>query len=322
MKTHSLSAALVTQGKHKFFTLTLPIEILANTCFVSNRQDDPDGGFQRVLDENRAAAIAKYIDQGFGVIPTSIILSAQEESSFEYDSKKKTINFKETPKAFLILDGQHRVYGFKMSTSTLRVPVVIFNGLTRSDEAKLFIDINTEQKPVPNELLLDIKKLARYENMEEEFLRSIFDLFHSDAESCMLGLMSPSRKVAGKLSRVTFYKSLKPILTKVIDNDYMNVYVALNNYLRAFQLMVQAHKLSISTITSPTLFTAIIQLFPYISVKVRDRYDESYAVDNFIAALKPISINVKANLFQKPGTSYKKVYDTFISALNKETIKF
>jgi hypothetical protein len=48
------SVSLVTQGKHRFYTLTVPSDILAKTCFVSTRYDDPKEGFQRLLDRNRA----------------------------------------------------------------------------------------------------------------------------------------------------------------------------------------------------------------------------------------------------------------------------
>ena len=197
-KRESISAVLITQGNHRFFTVALPISVLASTCTVSTRVDDPEIGFQRQLDEKRALRIAAYIDEGFGCIPTSIILSAQEASDFIYDSKSKTISFASIPKAFLILDGQHRVYGFKKATSDLRVPVVIFSGLSRVDEARLFIDINTEARPVPNELLLDIKSLAKYENEEEEFVRSVFDLLANEPTSCMRGLMSPAERTSGK----------------------------------------------------------------------------------------------------------------------------
>jgi DGQHR domain-containing protein len=232
----SVAAVLITQGKHRFYTVTLPISVLANTCAVSTRVDDPDGGFQRQLDEKRAFRIAAYIDEGFGCIPTSIILSAQESSDFVYDSRAKTVSFAATPKAFLILDGQHRVFGFKKATSELRVPVVIFSGLTRVDEARLFIDINTEARPVPNELLLDIKNLAKYENQEEEFVRSVFDLLSNDLNSCMRGLMSPAERVTGKVSRVTFRRAVRSILDQLIESEPERVYAALNNYLHGVRL--------------------------------------------------------------------------------------
>ena len=62
----------------------------------------------------------------------------------------------------------------------MRVPVVVYNGLSRTDETRLFIDINTKQRPVPPQLLLDIKRLAEIEDSSEITLREIFDRFHED----------------------------------------------------------------------------------------------------------------------------------------------
>jgi DGQHR domain-containing protein len=164
----SYSISLVSQGDHKFYTLTMPSDILARTCFISSRDENPIDGFQRLLDTSRAQSIADYIDNGFGTIPTAIILSAQPEAELEVIGRGKTVKFKDNPKAFLILDGQHRVYGFSKAQTAVRVPVVIYNGLSRRDESRIFIDINTRQKPVPNELLFDIKNIAEYENDNEQ----------------------------------------------------------------------------------------------------------------------------------------------------------
>src|ERR1700731_3743581 len=96
------SVSLVRQGKHKFYALTMRSDILARTCFVSTRFDDPKEGFQRILDKNRAQQIADYIDAGFGTIPTSIVLSAQPGAELQDIGKGKTIEFKTIKKAFLI----------------------------------------------------------------------------------------------------------------------------------------------------------------------------------------------------------------------------
>jgi DGQHR domain-containing protein len=199
------SVSLVTQGAHRFYTLTVPSDILARTSFVSTRYDDPREGFQRLLDVKRAREIARYIDEGLGTIPSSVVVSAQPEAEFKYDGRLRTIGFRDTPKAFLILDGQHRVYGFSLAKTTLRVPVVIYNGLSRKDETRLFIDINTKQRPVSNELLLDIRKLAEYENDVEHLLGKVFDLFSERPDSPLVGLMSSASKATGKISRVSFY---------------------------------------------------------------------------------------------------------------------
>src|SRR5262245_52410374 len=98
----SYTASLVRQGKKRFYTLTMPSNVLAETCSVDIRAEDPIKGFQRRLDLRRAKDIAKYIDHGFGTIPGSIILSAQPEAELAYNRAKRTINFKKHPRAFLI----------------------------------------------------------------------------------------------------------------------------------------------------------------------------------------------------------------------------
>jgi len=109
-------------------------DLLAANSYVASRQEDPKEGFQRYLNKARALEIAEYIDAGFGTIPSSIVLSAQSDSDFVYDSKNKTINFIPSKYTFLILDGQHRVYGFSLARSKLRVPVVVYDGLSLEDE--------------------------------------------------------------------------------------------------------------------------------------------------------------------------------------------
>ena len=119
------SVSLVRQGEHRFYSFTMPSDVLAESCFVINRDEDPIEGFQRELDRKRATEIANYIDSGLGTIPSSIVLSAQEECEFTYDSKAKSVGFKRTKKAFLIIDGQHRVYGFKLAKTAFRIPVIV-----------------------------------------------------------------------------------------------------------------------------------------------------------------------------------------------------
>ncbi len=141
----SFAASLLSQGKHRFFTLSMPSDVLAETCTVDRRAENPEQGFQRYLDKKRAQDIADYIDAGFGTIPTSIVLSAQDTAQMKYSSSKRTLRFRKVNGAFLILDGQHRVYGFHTANTRIRVPVVIYNNLSRAEECQLFMDINTKQ---------------------------------------------------------------------------------------------------------------------------------------------------------------------------------
>jgi DGQHR domain-containing protein len=306
----SYTASLVSQGRHRFFSLTIPSDVLARTCFVISRDEDPLEGFQRLLDRDRAQQIADYIDAGLGTIPTSVILSAQESADFTYDQRKRTVRFKDSSKSFLILDGQHRVYGFHLAKSELRAPVVVYNDLSRTDESRLFIDINTKQKPVPNELLLDIRKLADYRNDVETKLGDIFDLFATDTQSPLLGSMSPSKRQKEHISRVTFNAGIKPILYIFGDASPSEIYPVLASYLVSIKKEASERSLEID-LTQPIVFRALMAVFPDVAQRVTDRFGKDYSTDNFSKIVTEMLKNVKpaaARNIGKSVTSYAKIF--------------
>ncbi len=310
------SVSLVTQGKHRFYTLTVPSEVLARTCFVTTRDEDPITGFQRVLDKTRAQQIADYIDSGLGTIPSSIVLSAQPDADLRVIGRGKTIEFNDTKKAFLVLDGQHRVYGFSLAKTSLRVPAVIYNGLSRRDESRLFIDINTKQRPVPNELLLDIKRLAEYENDTEQLLREIYDLFAINPGSPLFATLSPSAKAAGKISRVTFNAAVKPLVPIFSEANPESAYAALSAYLQAFLSCASEVKLD-PHLANPTVFRAVVALFPEVAQRVKDRYGATYSVAHFHEGLEPILPRMKQSQFSSPGNSPRVLLDDLAKVLKR-----
>jgi DGQHR domain-containing protein len=308
------SVSLVTQGRHRFYTLTMPSDVLANTCFVSNRYDDPDQGFQRLLDKKRAEEIAAYIDSGFGTIPSSIVLSAQPDAEFRVIGKGKTIEFRNTRKAFLILDGQHRIYGFSLARTALRIPVVVYNGLSRTDESRLFIDINTKQRPVPNELLLDIKKLAEYETDFERLLGELFDLFKARTDSPLVGLLSPAERKKGLISRVTFNAALKPLIPSFGGSEPSEIYEALSAYISAFVRGADRLKAR-GAITKPPVFRAAMSLFPEAAQRAKDKFGKPYNIDNFYEVLRPMFSRITTANLRKPGNSHKELHAIMSKAL-------
>jgi len=308
------SVSLVTQGRHRFYTLTMPSDVLAKTCFVTTRNEDPDKGFQRVLDRKRAQEIADYIDTGLGTIPGSIVLSAQPDADLRVIGRGKTLEFRNTRKAFLILDGQHRVYGFSLAKNSLRVPVVVYNGLSRKDESRLFIDINTKQRPVPNELLLDIKKLAEYENDVETLLGKVFDLFKDRSDSPLVGLLSSSERKKGFISRVTFNAALKPLVPTLGANDPDEIYEALGAYLSAFIKGADRLKAK-DAIVKPPVFRAAMLLFAEVAQRAKDRFGKPYTADKFYEILKPMFAELSPTHLRRPGNSHKELHGILSKAL-------
>jgi len=116
------------------------------------------------------------------------------------------------------------------------VPVAIYSGLTRAEEAKLFIDINTTQRGVPVALLLDIKQIAEMESNREQLLREYFDRLNKDPKSPLVGKLSAAKSLKGRISRVTFNRAVASALSSgvLLDADADFRYRLILNYLNAF----------------------------------------------------------------------------------------
>jgi DGQHR domain-containing protein len=218
-----------------------------------------------------------------------------------------------------VLDGQHRIYGFHLAKSELRVPVVVYNELSRVDESRLFIDINTKQRPVPNELLLDIRKLADYRNDLESRLGDVFDLFATEPTSPLMGAMSPSKRKKDHISRVTFNAAVKPIISLFGDADVKDIYSVLSAFVTAFVSEAAERKLDID-LTAPIVFRAVLSVFPEIVQRVRDKFGTDYTPDNFSAILKDMFKGIKPSAVRNVGGSVTAYAKIFTDAMKTKTI--
>lgn len=311
------SASLILQAGKQFYSVTMPTNVLAKCCFVTSREEEPITGFQRVLDRKRALDIARYIDQEQGTIPGSIILSAQPDAGLKLIGGGKTIEFSFQPKSFLVLDGQHRVYGFSLAEGALRVPVVIYSGLTPTEEARLFIDINTKQRQVPNELLLDIKQLAEREGEKEALLRQIFDLFSEDSASALIGLMSSAARQKHRISRVTFNLAFKGVLPVFTSPTPKSVYQVTNAYLGAFIDALSEIGLQ-EKITVPTVFRAVMETFPEVARISAAQHGKVFNKAKFASVIQPICQELTEGKFEKNAKSAKDLAQMFARSIKKD----
>jgi DNA sulfur modification protein DndB len=166
-------------------------------------------------------------------------------------------------KAFLVLDGQHRLLGYHLCRENhgkdLRVPVSIYVNLSRATETLLFIDINTTQRGVPAALLLDIKQVANIETHMEQTLRQLFDRLNKDSKSPLAGKLNPAKSASGRISRVTFNRSLQAVLRSplMLDVEDDAKYILVRNYLSAFDAELENKKL----LTKSGFFEAAFSVF-------------------------------------------------------------
>ena len=129
MSRISIKALVCSQNQKSFYVTVMNSEDLRDMCFVSRKCQDPKKGFQRLLNTKRAKAIATYLDNGEGVIPPAIILSAQPLAQICYNPNNYDLTMERQENTLLVLDGQHRLYGLFQAEKKYEIPVVIFHDL-------------------------------------------------------------------------------------------------------------------------------------------------------------------------------------------------
>lgn len=286
----SLAASKVSYNGFTYYVGVVSGKLLLTNSRVSRRSEDAERGFNRSLQPSRAREIARYLDTEHSSIPTNIVLSAQ--TSANVDFKRGRLHWTETNNgAFLVLDGQHRLFSMQDTVSDYDFPVAIYAGLSAQQEVQLFVDINTKQKGVPPALLLDIKQLAGTETSTEEKLRNIFDAVAQDAASPLRGQLSPAATRSGMVSRVTFNTALKkpleagPLSQTDSDEDRARLVI---NYLVAAHRVIRQSGAQRNDLTKATILQAFFELFNDVIEQTLSR-DEALRPDNLTRTLEPVS---------------------------------
>ena len=143
------------------FTFSMKVRDLLHIHYVAVRgKDNEEGAVQRILNKRRIKDIKNYVLDG-NVFFNSFILNWTDEN---YSPKRKAQNI-ELPLVLAgaqVIDGQHRLAGLEEamkeddSVGDQEIIVTLSEHLTTPQAAKIFLNINTEQKPVPKSLIYDL----------------------------------------------------------------------------------------------------------------------------------------------------------------------
>jgi DNA sulfur modification protein DndB len=157
-------------------------EYLLKIAFVSHRAkgkaSDIDA-YQRLLKKSRLKSIREYIAEG-GFFPTNIVVNIAESRWLNFDRGKQQIEDKSSIVGWLhirpayrvawIIDGQHRLFAYAnhpLAKKSL-ISVMAFVGLEPSEQARLFVDINAQQRKVKQSLLQELYSELHWDAAEPE----------------------------------------------------------------------------------------------------------------------------------------------------------
>lgn len=161
VKTLEENYVEMSVGKVKIYTFSMLVKDLVKISYVAVRgRDKEEGAVQRVLNKKRISSIKQYVLEGNMFVNTFVINWIDENYIPQICTENIVIPLVDS--VAQLIDGQHRLEGLKeaikvdesISEKSVLVSMVI--GLKTKEAAKIFININTEQKPAPKSLIFDL----------------------------------------------------------------------------------------------------------------------------------------------------------------------
>src|SRR5713226_8203384 len=149
MAGFSINATVLKQNGRDLYCFAMNSTQLARISYVTPRSKDDPEEIQRILSVPRAKEIGEYIKQTNSLLPNAIIVSLTSEVEV-YPSGTDGIRIIRFPdeggKFAYILDGQHRLAGFKYSDGVaFDLPVIAIHNADDALRGKIFADINSKQ---------------------------------------------------------------------------------------------------------------------------------------------------------------------------------
>lgn len=289
MKRLVFSAHRIAYNEQEYFSIVCNARQLEELCRVSRADEDPNQGYQRLLSPQRVSKISNYFNSG-RMIPGALILSASPGAEPRYDSKNETLSFLPVKGSFLIIDGQHRLFGAARSETEVFFPVCVFTGLEQREEVELFLDINGQQRGVPRALQLEIQKFVTDHEPDKIRLRLFSELNERDT-SPLRDRMSRTRSVRGKISHVPFERAIKPLFEwqMFMNLDFEMKYKLIENYLIALRqtLPDKFQEAKNYKLANAAFFQASFMAFREIASATQLRFS-NYKIDSFEEILEPL----------------------------------
>ncbi len=334
-------------GDLTVYTQSLKIKNVLDIFYVAVRgKDDEEGAVQRVLNRQRISAIKKYILEGNNFYSTFILNWTDNNFKPEYNDNEISIPI--VPFAAQAIDGQHRLVGLQEAIKEneeigeKEILVTISLNLKTKDAAKIFVNINSEQKPVPKSLIYDLFGEIENDNNHSIYRATdIADELNSNTESPYYSCIKyPGQpKGVGLVDLSTVVSSLKKHLE--IDGVFashkltnlQNQKAVILNYFTALRFYYDREDLWSNKNKNPFLtnagfFGAIEHLIKNLLIKCAEK--KSFKVEDFkgLLDLQKGELIQRADLKNLEGKSQRKavvdyLQDNYLKSLpNQDEYEF
>lgn len=214
-------------------------------------RDNEAGAVQRILNRRRITAIADFVLEGNMFFNTFILNWTDEYYSIMKGKGK--LQIPSVSASVQVIDGQHRLEGLKRANDTDTaigendILVILVEHISTQDAAKIFLNINTEQKPVPPSLVYDLFGEIKDKNYYIVRATDIGNKLHEDKESpyyqCIK--LPGSAQGVGKIDLSTVVNALKVYtveqgtFSQYNLNDFESQYRVVFNFFNAIKFFYE-----------------------------------------------------------------------------------
>lgn len=346
--TFTLDVLRVEQPIGTIYVAKISPERLLKMSTVDRRrieENDEVLGVQRELRRDKVLQIKQYLSSIDATFPNSIIVNTTSEYILHESENILEIVVDET--AFTIIDGQHRVEGFRDNpVRNFELIIAIFKDLKVDQQANIFSTINSQQTKVDPSLNLHLEINSKVYTPKKMMIE-IAESFCFDVESPWYNeIKILGRQTSGIISLSAFVKPLllltyperdyylirnRLLESKIfpdfwdinyesskfifwefyIRRDFNSVYKILFNYFSAIAEIFNEDWLNPNSLLNKTTgYNAIIRLFKKIANE--GVLEGTLSRDFFFQKLKPLSLMNGSITSENYGASgYKASNDLY-----------
>lgn len=164
-----IPALATSAGNSIIYSFFIEPQRLLQASYVARREIGNEAYYQRLLKRDRIRKIRDFVRKG-NLFPNNVIVAFNKRPKFtpfrELPSQSSgwpewlefgILSFPADYRTCWIIDGQHRLYSFADVKTNTKISVAAFENIPIDKQARYFIEINREQKPVEPDLLWDLE---------------------------------------------------------------------------------------------------------------------------------------------------------------------
>ena len=308
MAEFKVEAQIFKQKDFTLYSFTLSSDVIKRISYALPRTTDTPEEIQRILNESRCREIGEYVGKPDSVLPNSIVVNLSDDVRVENTARpdRATIVFPSEDGRFAyLLDGQHRVGGFKYSNGVeFDLPIVALHKVSNQIAGKIFADINSKQEKVSDVHLLDLYYQIKALPQEDAAAMDIVEILNTEADSPLKGRIKTMPGQRATWIKNTFLKMiLQPYIGKggiLSQKTSAQQAMVFKSYLTAIkQLFPTAWASKKHVLTKAMGLEIMLSVFQTVVMRCQVHEGGQLTTDAFKNQLKPV-VGAKIMLLKNP----------------------